>query len=170
MKIKVKSIVNDLDKLAKKETMWLSKPAFLIMKDRRQWFNEGKNWAMSKARVLVDKFLIQPVWMIWVKATPASTVNLNLRPPSWLGWINSFEAVLNWSLSPMTFLMSLPTVLRRTIGLNTLGESYDFLFSLKMTIMVDLLKCEGQYPNLIHMLAILMIILRQLSSLRIILR
>ena len=125
---------------------------------------------MSKARVLVDKFLTQPVWMIWVRATPAFMVVLNLRPLSWLGWMNSFEAVLNWSLSPMTFSMSFPTVLRRTIGLNTLGKSYNFLFGLGMIIMVDLLKCEGQYPNSIHVLVILMMILRQSSSLRIILR
>ena len=125
---------------------------------------------MSKARVLVDKFLIQPVWIIWVKATSASIVDLNLRPPSWLGWINLFEAILNWSLSPITFLMSLHTVLRRIIGLNVLGKLYDFLFGLEMITVVDLLKCEGQHPNSIHMLAILMMILRQSSSLKIILR
>ena len=125
---------------------------------------------MLKARVLVDKSLTQPVWMIWVRAMLASIVDLNLRPLSWLGWINLFKAILNWSLSPMTFLMSLPTVLRRTIGLNTLSESYNFLFGLGMTIVVDLLKCKGQYFNSIHALVILMIILRQSSSLRIILR
>ena len=68
-----------------------------------------------KARVLVDKFFTQPAQIVWVRATPASVVDLNLRPPSWLRWIKSFDAVLNWSLSPITFLMSLPTVLRRTI-------------------------------------------------------
>jgi len=49
--------------------------------------------------------------------------------------------------------MSLPTVLRRMIDLNDLEESYNFLFSLEMTIIMDLLKCEGQYPNSIQALA-----------------
>ena len=70
----------------------------------------------------------------------------------------------------MTFSISLSTVLRRTSGLNTLGKLYDILFGIEMTIMVDLLKCEGQYPNSIYALAILMIILRQSLSLRIVLR
>ena len=70
----------------------------------------------------------------------------------------------------MTFSMSLLTVLKRTIGLNVLGESYDFLFGLRMTIMVDFLKYKGQYSNSIHVLVILIMILRQSLSLRIILR
>ena len=45
----------------------------------------------------------------------------------------------------MTFSMSLLTVLRRTIGLKALRESYDFLLDLGITTVVDLLKCEGQY-------------------------
>ena len=81
-----------------------------------------------------------------------------------------FDVMLNWSLSPITFSMSLPTVLRKTISLNDLGESYNFLFSLGMTIIVNLLKCKGQYPNLIQALAMWMIILRHSSSLRMILR
>ena len=56
--------------------------------------------------------------------------------------------------------MSLPTMLRRTIGLNDLEELYDFLLGLGMTIMVDLLKCEGQYPNSIQALVMLIMILR----------
>jgi len=43
----------------------------------------------------------------------------------------------------MTFSISLPTVLRKTIGLNDLGESYKFLFGLGMMTVVDFLKCEG---------------------------
>ena len=97
----------------------------------------------------MDKFFTQPAQIVWVRATPASVVDLNLRLPSWLRWIKSFDAVLNWSLSPMTFLMSLPTVLRRTIGLNNLGESYNFLFGLDITTVVDILKCDSQYPKLI---------------------
>jgi len=106
--------------------------------------------------------------MMWVRATPASIVNLNLRPLSWLGWIKLFEAVLNWRHSPMTFSISLPTVLRRTIGLKALGESYDFLLGLGITIIVDLLKWESQYPTSIQALVMLIITLRQLSSLRIV--
>ena len=70
----------------------------------------------------------------------------------------------------MTFSMSLPTVLRRIIGLNNLEELYDFLFGLGITTVVDILKCDGQYPKLIQALAIWMIVLRHLLSLRIILR
>ena len=78
--------------------------------------------------------------------------------------------MLNWSLSLMTFLMSLPTVLRRTIDLNNLGELYNFLFGLGITTVVDILKCDGQYPKLIQTLAIWIIVLRYSSSLRIVLR
>ena len=49
--------------------------------------------------------------------------------------------------------MSLPTVLRRTIGLNNLEELYNFLFGLEMMTIVDFLKYKGQYPNSIHTLA-----------------
>jgi len=45
----------------------------------------------------------------------------------------------------MTFSISLLTVLRRIIGLKALGESYDFLLGLGIMIVVDLLKCKGQY-------------------------
>jgi len=44
----------------------------------------------------------------------------------------------------MTFSMSFPDVLRRTIGLNTLGELYNSLLGLGMMINVDTLKYEGQ--------------------------
>jgi len=75
---------------------------------------------------------------------------------------------LNWRCSPMTFWMSLPTVLRRTISLKALGESYDFLLGLGITIIVDFLKCEGQYSTLIQALAMLIMTLRQSSSLKIV--
>ena len=83
-----------------------------------------------------------------VSVTPTSVVDLNFNPPSWLGWMKLLAAIMNWSLSPITFLTSLPIVLSRTIGLKDLGVSYDFLFSLGMMTVVDLLKCEGQYPNI----------------------
>ena len=47
----------------------------------------------------------------------------------------------------MTFLISLPIVLKRTMGLNDLGESYDFLLDLGITILVEILKYDGQYPK-----------------------
>ena len=102
---------------------------------------------MLNVRVLVVKFLTQPVQIACVRATPALIVDLNLRLPSWLRWIKLLDTVLNCSLSPMTFLISLPIVLRRIMGLNDLGESYDFLLSLGITIIVEILKCNGQYPK-----------------------
>ena len=108
--------------------------------------------------------------MIWVSAIPASVMDLNFRLPSWLGWIKSLAAVANWSLSPITFLISLPTVLNRTIGLKDFGELYNFLFGLGMTTVIDLLKCDGQYPSLIQALVMWIMIPRHSLSLRIILR
>ena len=43
----------------------------------------------------------------------------------------------------MTFSISLSTVLKRIIGLNNLGELYDFLFGLGIITIVDILKCDG---------------------------
>jgi len=68
----------------------------------------------------------------------------------------------------MTFSMNLLTVLRRMIGLKALGESYDFLLGLGIMTIVDFLKCEGQYPTLIQALAMLIMTLRQSSSLKIV--
>jgi len=51
-----------------------------------------------------------------------------------------FETEWNWSLSPITFLISLPTVLSKTIGLNDLGESYEDLLGFGITTVVDVLK------------------------------
>ena len=140
------------------------------MRVRRRWFSNRKNCTMSKMRVLVNRFLTQPIQMIWVSAIPASVMDLNFRPPSWLGWIKLLAAMANWSLSPITFLISLPTVLSRTIGLKDFSKSYDFLFSLEMMIVIDLLKCYGQYPSSIQVLAIWIMIPRYSLSLRIILR
>ena len=61
-------------------------------------------------------------------------------------------------------------MLSRTIGLNDLRESYDFLLGLGMMIVVDFLKYEGQNPRSIQALAILIIMLRHSSFLRITLR
>ena len=43
----------------------------------------------------------------------------------------------------MTFLTSFPKVLRRKIGLNNFGESYNSLFGFGMTIVIDVLEWVG---------------------------
>ena len=126
--------------------------------------------AMSNIRVLVDRFLIQPKQMMWVRATPISVIDLNFKPPSWLGCKKLFEAMRNWSLLLMTFSISFPRVLSKTIGLNDLEESYNALLGLGMTTIVNLLKWEGQNPQLIHILAMLIMVLKQSLSLTMALR
>ena len=108
--------------------------------------------------------------MICIRATPASVVDLNFRPSSWLGWMTLFIVVRNWSFSPITFSISLSIMLSKTIGLNDLGESYEALLSLGIMTVIDFLKWEGQNPKLIHVLAMLMMMPKQSSSLRMILR
>jgi len=110
---------------------------------RKRWFKEGKNWDMSKAKELVAFLLAQPNRTMWVSAIPVSAVDLNLRPPSWLGWMKLLEATVNWSRSAITFSMSLPRVLRRMIGRKAFGLSYDDLFSFGKTTVVDTLKYLG---------------------------
>ena len=70
-------------------------------------------------------------------------MNLNFKPLSWLEWIKLLAAVVNWSLSSITFSISLPTMLSRTIGLKDFGKSYDVLFGLGMMTVIDLLKYNG---------------------------
>ena len=50
---------------------------------------------MSKAKELVAFPLAQPDRTMWVSAIPASAVDLNLRPPSWLRWMKLLEATVN---------------------------------------------------------------------------
>jgi len=121
---------------------------------------------MSNAKVLVGRFFDQPDLMIWVRATPASVVDLNFNPPSWLGWMKSLVVMWNWILFPMTFLISSPSVFSRTMGLKDLGESYDNLFGLGIIIVVNFLKWFGQYPKLIQVFAIPMMLTRQSSYFR----
>jgi len=148
----------------------LSNSTFFMMRVRRQWLSDGKNCVISKVRVLVVKFLTQPIRMIYVSAIPTSVIDLNFNLLSWLEWIKLLAAMINCSLSPITFLINLPIVLSRTIGLKDLEESYNFLFGLGITTVIDLLKCEGQYPNLIQVLAIPIMLFKQSSFLRMILR
>ena len=56
------------------------------------------------------------------------------------------------------------------MGLNDLGESYDFLLGLGITIILEILKCDGQYPKLIQELAIWMKLSRHSLFSKIILR
>jgi len=99
-----------------------------------------------------------------------SVVDLNFNPPNWLRWMKSFAATWNWSLSPITFLMSLPIVLRSMIDQNDLGWSYNCLLGLGMTTIVDLLKWAGQWPRLMQAFVMLMMLLRHSSWLRMDLR
>jgi len=120
---------------------------------------------MSKAKELVAFPLAQPDQTMWVSVIPASAVDLNLKLPSWLGWMKLLEATVNWSRSAITFSMSLSRVLRRTIGRKAFGLSYDGLFGFGMTTMVDILKYLGQCPRLMQTSAILMTLERQASFL-----
>jgi len=61
------------------------RPTFLSIRVRIRWLRVGKNWEMSNAKVVVDKFLIHPDLIMYVRVTPTLMVDLNLRPPSWLG-------------------------------------------------------------------------------------
>jgi len=50
------------------------------------------------------------------------------------------DTTWNWSLSLITFTISLPKVLKRTIDLNTLEELYNVLLGFGITIVVEILK------------------------------
>ena len=66
--------------------------------------------------------------------------------------------------------MSLLRMFKRTIGWNILGDLYKALWGLEMIIDDNILKCNGQCPKLMHVLAILRNLLRQVLSLTIALR
>ena len=70
------------------------------------------------------------------------------------------DATMNCSLSAITFSTSLPRVFRRMIGRNAFGLSYNVLFGLGMTTVVEILKYLGQWPKLMQALAMLMILER----------
>ena len=128
------------------------------MSVRSWWLSDGKNCAMSKARELADMFLIYSEHIKWVRAIPMLVVNLNFNPPNWLWWIKLFDMTWNWSLLLITFSISLSIVLRRAIGLKDLGESYDDLLGLEITIVVEILKWLGQCSNSMQALAMAMIL------------
>ena len=101
---------------------------------------------------------------------PAFVIDLSLRPPSWLWYIKLLAIMWNWSLLLMNFLISLPIVFRNTIGLNNLGKSYNDLLGFGITIVIEILKCKGQYSNSIQVFTIVIIFFRHILSLRMILR
>jgi len=121
-----------------------SKPILLKIHRRSWWLRNRKNWVMLNAKMLISTFLTYPKQMKCIRETPASTVKHCLSLSSWLGWIKLFEIKWNWILSPITLSMSLPIVLRRTMGLKNLEESYDSLLNLGMMIEVNVLKWNGQ--------------------------
>ena len=104
--------------------------------------------------------------MICVRAIPTFVVNLNFNSPNWLRWMKSLAMTWNWNLLPITFSMSLPNILRRMIGWKDLEWSDDCLLGLEMTTVDNLLKWFDQCLRLIHVSTILMMLLRQLSCLR----
>ena len=84
--------------------------------------------------------------------------------------MKSFATTWNWSLLAITFSISLPNMLKRTIGQKDLGWLYDCLLGLGITTIDDLLKWFGQCTRLIQASAMLIMLLRQLSCLRMDLR
>ena len=60
----------------------------------------------------------------------------------------------------MTFSISLSKILSKMIGLKDLGVSYKNLLGFGITIIVDVLKWDGQKPRSKHTLAILMILFK----------
>ena len=103
--------------------------------------------------MLVDRFLTQSDHMKWVKAIPASIVDLCLSLSSWQKWIKLLEINKNCNCSPIIFSKSFPVVLSRTIRQNDLVESYKALFGLRIITVVKVLKWDGQWFRSIHMLA-----------------
>ena len=81
-----------------------------------------------------------------------------------------FEIDWNCNLLLITFLISLPIILSKTIGLKALGEPYNSLLGLEMIMDIETLKCAGQWPSSKHASAILMIFLKYILSLIILLR
>ena len=56
--------------------------------------------------------------------------------------------------------MSLPRVLRRTMGWKAFGWLYKDLLGLGMMIVKEILKYSGQYPRLMHESAMLTMLVR----------
>jgi len=121
--------------------------------ERNSWLREGKNWVMSNAMTLVWHCLSHPAWIMWVRYTPVSVVDLCLMSPSWLGSKKLLAVMWNCSLLLTTFSISLPVVLRRMMGRKELSVLCDILFGLGMTMELADLKWEGQYSSVMQALA-----------------
>jgi len=107
--------------------------------DRNTWLRDRKNWATSNAITLVWYCLSHPAWIMCVKYRPASIVDLCLILLSWLGSRKPLDVMWNWRCVLMTFLISLPVVLSRTMGRNDLGVLYKALLGLGITTVVAFL-------------------------------
>ena len=70
----------------------------------------------------------------------------------------------------MTFLISLPNILRKTIGLKIFGKLYNTLFGFEIMIEIEILKCDSHWLRPIHMLTMLILLDRYLLSFRMTLR
>ena len=112
-----------------------------------------------KSKIEKTKSTICELDMKWVKATSASVADLCLSPPSWHEWIKLLEINKNCNYSPIIFSKSFPVVLSRTIGWNNTAELYKVLFGLRIIIVVEVLKWDGQWSRSIHVLAILISLL-----------
>ena len=77
---------------------------------------------MLNANILVERFLTHSIWIRWVNTTPTSMIDHCFNSSSWHKWIKFIEINWNWSLLPMTFLISLSSIFNSIIGLNTFGE------------------------------------------------
>jgi len=65
----------------------------------------------------------------------------------------------------MTFLINLLIVLSKTIGWKALRESYDSLLGLEIIMDIETLKYDSQWPNLMHVLEILISFLKYVTFL-----
>ena len=65
----------------------------------------------------------------------------------------------------MTFSISLPSILKRTISQNILGVLYEALLGLGIIMEDNVLKCDSQCSRFIHTLAILIKLLTHVLSL-----
>lgn len=114
--------------MLKKDKILESNPALAKIKRSRQWLRDGKNSTISNVRVLVKRLLTYPMQMIYIRIMPTSMVKHCLRLSNWQECMKFFKIDWNCSLSLMTFFMSLPSILSKTIGLNTFRKLYNVLF------------------------------------------
>ena len=105
-----------------------------------------------------------------MRVIPISIVDLCFKLPNWHWWMKLLEITWNCSLSPITFLNSLLIVLSKTIGQKVLRVLYDSLLGLGIMIINETLKCNGQWSNSMHTLAISINFLRHVASLTYLLR